>query len=299
MAFRNYQSLRLFNLVARCESFTEAARRLNMTKGAISYQMARLEEELGFDLCLRRHRGISLTEKGRRLWRSARGHFQDLEGEIARLRKEESAQITLGLSTYFASRWLSPRLMTFTSAHPGTILRLQPMVNLMDPTAEGVDLAIRWGKGDWSDLESERLFRCPAIATAGREVARRIEAGRIAMGGIEKVWAEMTLLHDREGSTAWADWHEAAGLSYRRAQDSLIIPDPNVRVQAVIDGQGLALNDALVTAELERGLLFPVGEVALADYGYFLVYPKGVLADEALKAFRDWIVAEAAKGVTG
>lgn len=290
MAFRNYQSLRLFDEVARCESFTAAGARLNMTKGAISYQMARLEEELDFTLFQRRHRGIALTEKGRRLSQSVRGHFQDLEGEIARLRKEDAAQITLGLSTYFASRWLSPRLMTFTSSHPGTILRLQPMVNLMDPTREGVDLAIRWGKGDWSDLESERLFLCPAIATAGKAVAMRIQEAGMAV-----VWPEMTLLHDREGSTAWVDWHEAAGLSYRRAQDSLIIPDPNVRVQAVIDGQGLALNDALVTAELERGLLFPVGDVALADYGYFLVYPRGAMADTALKAFRDWILAEAAR----
>jgi DNA-binding transcriptional LysR family regulator len=55
------------------------------------------------------------------------------------------------------------------------------------------------------------------------------------------------------------------------------------------------LNDALVSAELESGLLCQVSEVQLADYGYFLVYPKGALADEALKAFRDWIVAEASK----
>lgn len=288
MRFRSFDNLRLFDVVARHMSFTAAGEELNLTKGAVSYQIARLEEELGFQLFQRRHRSILLTEKGKRLWHSSQVAFQDLEREIAELREEGPGRITIGLSTYFASRWLSPRLMTFLAAHPGIGLRLQPVIDLIDIRTEQIDMAIRWGKGDWTDLETERLFLCPAIPVAGHATAQRIEAN-----GIKVVLPELILLQDREGSVAWRDWHRAAGLSYRSTRDNLVIPDPNVRVQAVIDGQGVALNDALVDAELSAGQLCPISRVALDEYGYYLAYQKGALVNPALRDFRDWILEEA------
>lgn len=288
MRFWSYDNLRLFEVVARHLSFTAAAAELHLTKGAVSYQIKQLEAALGFTVFDRQHRGIALTEKGQSLWLSSQLAFEGLERDIAKLRDDSAERITVGLSTYFASRWLSPRLMTFMAAHPEIRLRLQPLVDLIDLRPEGIDMAIRWGKGDWTDLAVERLFLCPARPTAGKATARRIE-----QDGLEAVLPDLPLLQDRDGSTAWIDWHRAAGLPYRSTRDDLVVPDPNVRVQAVIDGQGLALNDDLVANEIAAGTLFRVSEVELADYGYFLAYPKGALATPGLKAFRDWIVAEA------
>ena len=101
-------------------------------------------------------------------------------------------------------------------------------------------------------------------------------------------------MHDQDGSRAWQDWFEIAGLPYHPPPDELVIPDPNVRVQAVIDGQGVALYDSLVSAELAAGRLFQISEVTMNNYGYFLAYPRGALENPALRAFRDWIVDEAA-----
>ncbi len=289
MRFRSFDSLRLFDVAARHLSFTAAGEELNLTKGAVSYQVARLEEELGFKLFERGHRSLALTEKGKRIWHSSQVAFRDLEREITALREESPGRITIGLSTYFASRWLSPRLMTFLAAHPGIGLRLQPVIDLIDIRSEHIDMAIRWGKGEWRDLEIERLFFCPAMPVAGPETARRIAAE-----GLEGVLPELNLLQDREGSEAWRDWHRAAVLPYRSVRDELVIPDPNVRVQAVVDGQGVALNDALVASELSAGQLVPMSDIALEDYGYWLAYPKGALGNPALKDFRDWILEEAA-----
>lgn len=292
MRFRSYDSLRLFGVVARHLSFTAAAQELNLTKGAVSYQIGRLERDLGFPVFLRRHRGIALTDKGKQLWHASQAAFRDLDREIAGLREEAPGRITIGLSTYFASRWLSPRLMTFIAGHPHIGLRLQPLVDLIDLQAQGVDMAIRWGKGDWRDMEIEPLFACPAFPTAGPALA-----GQLSRAGLEAALPGAPLLHDRDGSEAWRDWHEAAGLPYRAARDDLVIPDPNVRVQAVIDGQGLALNDSLVSAEERAGRLVRISRVELSDYGYFIAYPKGALDTPALKAFRDWIVGEASAGL--
>lgn len=288
MRFRSYDSLRIFDLVARHLSFTSAARELNLTKGAVSYQITRLENDLGFKVFERQNRGIALTDKGKKLWQATQAVFQNLEREITSLRDEYPAHITIGMSTYFASRWLSPRLMNFMTSHPQIGLRLQPLIDLIDLRAEKIDMAIRWGKGDWTDLEIELLFLCPAKPTAGASIAKKIDEL-----GIEAALPDLTLLQDRDGSEAWADWHKAAALPYRAGRDSLVIPDPNVRVQAVIDGQGIALNDALVTAEMSAGELFKVSAVELREYGYFLAYPTDALSNPDLKAFRDWIVEEA------
>jgi DNA-binding transcriptional LysR family regulator len=192
------------------------------------------------------------------------------------------------MATYFASRWLSPRLMTFISTHPRIALRLQPLIDLIDLRTHNIDMAIRWGKGDWTDLEIEPLLSCPAFPTAGTAIANHV-----AEVGLEAGLPDLPLLHDRDGSAAWRDWHEAAGLPYRPSRDGLVIPDPNVRVQSVIDGQGVALYDGLVAAELAAGRLHRISAVELSSYGYFLAYPKSALDSPGLKAFRDWILAEA------
>jgi len=63
----------------------------------------------------------------------------------------------------------------------------------------------------------------------------------------------------------------------------------------VIDGQGVALNDALVGAELAAGTLVRLSPVALEDYGYYLAYPEGALETPGLATFRDWILDQARK----
>lgn len=287
MAFRSYDSLRVLDVVARHGSFTSAAEELNLTKGAVSYQIRRLEDDLGFAVFERQHRGVILTDKGAILWRAARELLHAFEREVAELRDDATAQITIGMTTYFASRWLSPRLMRFITTHPKTGLRLQPLIDLINLRAQNIDMAIRWGTGDWTDMEVELLFPCPLFATVG-------EAGHeaIAAEGLEEALSRIPLLHDRDGSHAWNDWYEAAGLPLGDLPDSLVIPDPNVRVQAVIDGQGMALNDRLVADELKAGHLHKVADLELPRYGYYLAYPKESLVNKGLRAFRDWIMDE-------
>ena len=289
MAFRSYDSLHVFDVVARRLNFTAAADELHLTKGAISYQIKRLESELGFPVFTRRHRGVALTQKGRVLAQTCQSLFGDLDSTIEGLRDNTAERITIGMSTYFASRWLSPRLMTFMADHPRFALRLQPLIDLIDLGAHDIDMAIRWGRGDWADLEIEPLLSCPAFVTAGAGIAKQVEEI-----GLDAVLSGTPLLHDRDGSDAWRDWFKAAGRAYPATPNDLVIPDPNVRVQAVIDGQGLALNDDLVGDDLVAGRLARLSPVALDDYGYFLAYPKGALNAAGCRAFRDWVLAEAA-----
>jgi DNA-binding transcriptional LysR family regulator len=293
MRFRNFDNLRSFIVVAGHLNMGAAADELNLTKGAISYQIQQLEAELGFDVFSRSKRKLSLTDKGSDLLQVSRALFDNVEREIVVLRQQNSDRITIGMATYFASRWLSPRLMHFITEHPEIGLRIQPLVDLMDLRANDLDLAVRWGKGEWDDktLEIELIFPCPALLTASCEIGEQITAQ-----GIASVVNRQTLLHDRDGSEAWMDWFAAAGIEWTPGSNDLVIPDPNVRVQAVIDGQGIALYDFLVDDEVKSGRLYQYQPVTLGTYGYYLVYPRGAESGSAIKIFRDWIMQEADPG---
>ena len=290
MKFRSFNNLRVFNRVASHLSFTAAAVELNLTKGAVSYQMTHLEDDLGFKVFLRRKKGIELTEQGRLLLNASRQAYADLEKAISSIRKTDSQDITIGMSTYFASRWLSPRLMRFMAGHPDINLRIQPLIDLIDLSEVNIDVAIRWGKGNWNNPNEtvEQIFSCPAMLSAGKSIYQLI-----VEKGIEATMNEVKVFHDRDGSKAWQDWFDKADFDYVARKNSLVIPDPNVRVQAVIDNQGVALNDALVNNEVSQGLIQLYSEVILDDYGYYLAYPEQALEQPAVQAFRDWIMWEA------
>ena len=284
MRFRNYDGLRTFGIVARYESFAAAAGYLNLTKGAVSHQIRLLEQDLGFEVFNRHPRGILLNTKGRELLELTQSSFETIEQKIDVLRQGGSSSLTLGVSTYFASRWLSPKLMLFLKVHPDIRLKIQPMVDLADLRNEGVDLAIRWGNGHWKDGRIEKLFDCPAWPCGNEEAYLRVQRD-----GLENAFSNFTLLRDREDSDAWSHWYEVASMPFQAKSDTLIIPDPNVRVQAVMDGQGVALNDVLIDSEIDAGHLFRLSEAELADYGYFLVFPSSYPPSDEVKIFADWL----------
>ncbi|MCP4981233.1 MAG: LysR family transcriptional regulator [Gammaproteobacteria bacterium] len=290
MRFRSYDNLRSFAIVARYLNMGAAAKELNLSKGAVSYQIQQLEAELGFAVFSRSKRSLALTEKGYALIHACGTLFDNVERKIADLRQDDSQRITIGMATYFASRWLSPRLMRFITEYADIALRIQPLIDLMDLHSNELDLAVRWGKGDWrhAEFEVELIFICPAMLTTSHEIGLQIEAE-----GIETVIKRQTLLHDRDSSKAWMDWFMAAGIDSLSGSDHLVIPDPNVRVQAVIDGQGVALYDSLVDDEVAAGRLYQYRPVSLDEYGYYLVYPRELNSDSAIKTFRDWIMQEA------
>lgn len=284
MRFKHYDALRTFTIVAFQRSLTAAAVELNLTKGAVSHQLRTLEEQLGFKLFDRLPRGMALTQKGEQLFHAARASFSSIDRQVESLRADGRRSVTLGLSTYLASRWLSPKLMGFLQAHPAIRLRVQPMIDLYDLERDGIDIAIRWGKGAWSDMPTERLFACPAFPAAAPQALRSLGATDLA-----NKLLSLPRLHDRDGSDAWADWYSAAGLHPDRVTTTLIIPDPNVRVQAVIDGQGVALFDRMIDAEIAGGKLQRLSTQSLSNYGYYLAYPPGSLANPDAVALAHWL----------
>ncbi|MEM7320284.1 MAG: LysR family transcriptional regulator, partial [Pseudomonadota bacterium] len=144
---------------------------------------------------------------------------------------------------------------------------------------------IRWGDGAWDDAKIIPLMQLSAWPVGNAEAADLVRDH-----GLAAAFRTFTLLRDHDGSHAWSDWLDVAGLPRQSRKDTLIIPDPNVRVQAVINGQGVALNDALVGQELNDGSLFRLSEIGLESYGYFLAVPRWASANPCVEMFADWVL---------
>ena len=288
MRFRSYDALRIFDAVARNLSMTKAADEMHQSKGSISYQVGKLEAELGFRLFERRHAKLDLTEEGRRLWHVSQTALSQIDREIEDLRGTATGAVTVGALTYFASRWLSPRLTRFFEANPGISLRIEPLNSVNMMRSVNVDMAILWGIGGWEGHKSELLLSLPAVATANRAVAEQV-----AQLGLAEAVRQLPLLGDSSGDAGWRAWHKAAGLTYAPSRASLTIPDSNSRVQAVVDGQGIALWDDLVAPEFSDGTLFRLSDVRVENTGYYVIFTDQPMSQGA-QAFLDWLRAETA-----
>ena len=286
MRFRSYDSLKTFDAVARTLSMTKAADEMHQSKGSISYQVGKLEAELGLRLFERAHAKLELTEEGRRLWHVSQTALSQIDREIEDLRGTTAGAVTVGALTYFSSRWLSPRLTRFFEANPGISLRIEPINSVEMLRSVRVDMAVLWGIGGWEGYKCELLLSLPAVPTANHAVAEQVR-----QLGLAEAVRQLPLLGDSSGDSGWRAWHAAAGLPYAPSRSSLTIPDSNSRVQAVVDGQGIALWDDLVAPEIDDGTLVRLSDVGVKDAGYRILFTERPMSQSA-EAFLDWLRAE-------
>jgi len=284
-------ALRFFEAAARHLSFTRAAEELHVTQAAISHQMKALETHLGVRLFRRLPRRLLLTEEGQRLLPVVHDAFDRIAHTARRLAKEgESGPLIVMLRPYFAARWLSPRLSQFWERHPDIDLRLHHSIDpVVDFERERVDMAVRWGRGEWPGVEVELLLPVRVTPVCSPKLLRGPHPLRRPAD-----LRHHTLLHE-ESYDLWAKWLAAAGVHDLEARGP-IIDDTNVRTQAAIDGQGVTFGAlSLLADDLATGRLVAPFPLTLDDLAYYIVYPPGALARPKVKVFRDWLLEEAAR----
>ncbi len=287
MRFRSFDSLNVFRTVSELMSFTAAGEALNMSKGAVSYQIAKLEDELGVRLFERRHTHIRLTVEGTRLKDAATRHLGRLEAVIYEIRSTVEEPLCVGAHSWFIARWLGPRLSDFTRANPDISLKIEPINTKADLQNPALDLSIFWCDPSVENMEVEVLLNSNTRPLASPDTAARVEAL-----GLENAFQEIPLLPDASGMAAWRDWHDLAGLTFAPRKNALSLPDANSRLQAVIAGNGLGMQDEFAEPEIESGRLVWLSDIAISNFAYCIVLPAKPTASPATEVFKTWIMAQ-------
>ncbi len=280
-------ALRAFEAAGRLRSFTKAAAELHVTQAAVSHQVRTLEEQLGLPLFHRTTRRLDLTPAGERLLAAASQAFDALTRAVDDLGRGERL-LTVTTTPSFGARWLAPRLGRFAARHPEIELMIRHTVQTLDLARDGIDAALRWGRGGWPRVEAKLLAPAQLVPIAAPEVAARIQRAEDL--------AKVPLLHD-ENTEEWREWMLVAGLDPAMARRGTTFDDSNALLQATVSGQGVSLGTrTMAAADVAAGrLVMPLPHSLEQGYGYWFVTLPGGLKQPKVAAFHAFVVEEFAR----
>jgi len=117
----DWNKLKIFHAVAEAGSFTSATVNLNLSQSAISRQIQSLEEDLKVKLFERHARGLTLTENGEYLYKTAHeviSKLKEVETSLSDQKNKPSGKITITTVRSFGTHWLTPRIQEFMRINP-------------------------------------------------------------------------------------------------------------------------------------------------------------------------------------
>lgn len=264
-------TLRAFEAAARSGSFSAAADALNLTHGAVSRQVAKLEHWLGLRVFERQARGVALTPEGQRLFQRTQEAFSVFADSSDRWSEPRgTAVVRFSATPSVCSLWLMPRWQRLESGDPTVRIMLQVDHRKVDLEEEGIDLAIRCGRGGTPGRVSVQLFEEWCYPVASPELARAIGEGR------PERFLDQPLIHDSDAA-GWRAWFNAQGLDFRPRQQDRRFEDYNLVLDAAASGLGVALSrPPLAQAQVDAGRIARVdARTALNPVSYWLDRPMG------------------------
>lgn len=283
-------SLRAFEAAGRCLNYSAAGRELNVSHAAITQQVKALENHLGFRLASRAGKGIELTPEGQFLFdHLSRGFAVIAEGlsELSTTEAERPVHVTMTPS--FAANWFMPRMQLFRASHPETDLTINPTPDLIDLRNARCDVAIRFGTGDWHNVDTELLLPSNFVIVSAPDLLPDDWNGN-PQDFLRLPWLEEL------GSDEVGHWMAEQGLVMPVSTHITSLPG-YMMLTALRNGQGVAAAARiLVEEDLAEGRLMILHETSRENTsGYHLVQQSGIQRP-AVKQFVRWIRREARNG---
>lgn len=284
---RNLNSIQVFGIVSDVLNVTRAAQVLNTSQSAVSYHIKKLEAELDIALFRRTSTGLELTEAGTLLAGHVARGLETIRTGIA-LSASRAGKIELALLPMFASRWLSSRLGGLLEANPSLQLSIKNHNNTyahLDKPERFADLAIQWGRGNWSKFRVTKLWpeRLVVVCSPDYLAAHPIRH--------PSDLARCTLLHV-DDTRMWEEWFDNNNVARPATPSRMMLEDRHFQLSSTINGLGVSLFAAwAVRSELESGALVnPFGTTFSTSFAYHLIVPLTSEMSPPVRKFHDWLL---------
>lgn len=283
------KSLWYFKHAAKLGSFKLAAEQLFVSQAAVSQQIRLLEQQLGCALFTRHTRYVELTRQGEQLLPHVLKGFDHLHTGVQSL-SQDSHPNTLNLSVLpsFASGWLLGRISDFQHQYPNIKVRIEPSDQLADFSTGQVDLGIRFGLGNYPDLQSE-LLTDDSLFLAYKpgliDVTKTLKPQVMAQKLIKDICPD--------AERGWLTFAEQLGMN-ADALPSLEIDNAALVIQATLAGQGIAIvRRRLIETQLQLGQLevYPDFEYP-CQFKYYLAGPAEHFTWHKVQVFKDWLMRQ-------
>jgi LysR family transcriptional regulator, glycine cleavage system transcriptional activator len=285
--------LRVFEVVARSGSLTQAAGELRVSQSAVSRQIAVLEEYLGVQLLTREHGGVKLTEVGAIYSRRISPALAEISNATCFVTKNYSDNIVrVRAYTTFTLRWLIPRLSRDKVQFPDIDVVIENSTAPLNFGAESCDLAVLLGDGSWPDAHATLLFDDVIEPVCATSLLSQVPDG-------ENLAADLLsrrFLVSKYRKNDWPSWLAHAGQSNRfDLRNQMTFSSSVLAWQAAIDGLGIAIGQQhMVDADVRAGrLVRPFSLPLRTGKGHYIVTPALQRFSPKVESFRDWLLYEA------
>ncbi len=291
----------IFRAAARFGSITAAAQHLNVTQGAVSQRVLRLEARLDVELFRRLKGKIVLTDAGATMLETMNTVSTGLNEALGRISRPRRSALVVSCSPSLATEWLMPHLQDFYRECPNIELLVRaemtaPSAKWME--AERIDVLI-----DYLHAEAPDLHQLACLQELTFPVCSRAYRSRLDSLPAEE--RAVVLMHDdaawQEGETAGAEWQE--WLSSSACRDAFVVKGERhfnlayLAYQAAVYGQGVAIGRSVsVNRLLHFGDLVAAADVPPVPSAHYRVFSLAPAApDSAAARFSAWIARALAR----
>lgn len=300
---KHLNALKAFEASARHQSFSGAAQELNITSAAVGQSVRSLEELLGITLFYRQSSGkkrLKLTELAEQILPDIQIGFDYLSKAVNKAKVTSAKQkLTVAISPTFASKWLLPRINSFQQAYPEIEINFDTDLKPVDFNTHGIDIAVRYGTGNWSGLVSEKLMGEEIFPVCSPSF---YEMYKSKWKNLENL-IDIPLIHclsmDSNSSfITWNKWFKLNNIIYANKDNGLKINNSAGVLQLAIEGHGVALARSVIACKdlEEKRLVRLFPEInCISPLAYYVVYREESLTSPNLKAFKQWLIQEILK----
>ena len=284
-------ALRAFEAFARLGKMSLAADELCVTHGAVSRQVRSLEAICGVKLTQGPRNALKLTDVGEHMARSLGHTFDELEDVFRAVRAEGERELHISCVGTLAMKWLIPRLPGFHARHPQLSIRVTEAYGPVDFTREPFDAAIRLADA----IEGDALVATPFLDNFhGPVMSPALMAAGVDLADV----AALPRLHTRTHPQAWDEWAEHAHVRISEARENREYEHIIYTLEAAKAGLGVGLSPWIYVADdIAAGRLMAPFGFAPTPIRFHLITPQHE-PKRGLKAFREWLLEEAAKAPT-
>ncbi|MDM9624213.1 LysR family transcriptional regulator [Rhizobium sp. S96] len=286
------KGLQAFEAVGRCGSVTAAATELNVSPGAISQQIRKIESFLGVTLLERSGRTAELTLWGRLYHREISKGFEQFaaaEQILARARNENA--LVLSALSSVVNKWIGRRIFDWQALHPDAHVRVTGRDREPRMGFDEVDFRVSYGSDVLQHDHYTELFRdwvVPACSPA------LIDAKTVPASALLRY----PLLHvewERHFTPypSWAEFAEKVGVQLKETSTGLSFTLSSSAIDAAVNKRGVVLAQmSMIADELEaQTLVIPLDVRIPLRESYFLAWDRSALQKPFGTEFRDWVIA--------
>ncbi len=301
----NIDHLKTFQEVIRLGSFSEVAKKLAISQPAVSFQIQKLEHELGIRLIDRTQRAITLTAAGKRLLKfaeSIEAERDRLQHDLEHMREEISGDLLIAASTIPGEYLLPPLLAKFKQRYPAVKIQsdVSDSLTVIDRVRDSTyEIGFCGVAPEGQDLASFRVATDEIVLIVSPEhpFARKSEISPDELEGEPFIFRETTSGTQRSLESRLS----RAGLDLRKFIPNLVLGSTQAVISAVSAGAGIAfVSNLAIKKILPLGLVQQVGVRGLhLNREFYCIFRQERVVSRLLEGFINFIKIEAAHSDKG